>query len=73
MEHDWRRTFSLAGFEIVKERQLSRWRNLAHPVSRRFFVIKNRVNSVNPVILSKPEVTITGLQDLLNYNDSALH
>jgi len=39
-EQDWRRTFSLAGFEVVKERQLSRWRNFAHPVSRRFFVIK---------------------------------
>lgn len=38
--HDWRQTFNLAGFEIVKERPLSRWRNLAHPVSRRFFVIK---------------------------------
>jgi hypothetical protein len=40
MEHDWRRTFSLAGFEIVKERALSRWRNLAHPVARRFFVLR---------------------------------
>ena len=39
-EQDWRRTFSLAGFDVVKERALSRWRNLAHPVSRRFFVIK---------------------------------
>jgi len=39
-EHDWRRTFSFAGFDVVKERALSRWRNLAHPVSRRFFVIK---------------------------------
>src|SRR4029079_16346666 len=39
-EHDWRRTFSLAGFDVVKERSLSRWRNLAHPVSRRFFVLK---------------------------------
>ena len=39
-EHDWRRTFNLTGFEIVKERPLSRWRNLAHPVSRRFFVIE---------------------------------
>ena len=39
-EHDWRRMFSLAGFEIVKERPLSRWRNLAHPVARRFFVIQ---------------------------------
>ena len=40
-ERGWRRTFSLAGFEIVKERALSRWRNLAHPVSRRFFVIRS--------------------------------
>jgi SAM-dependent methyltransferase len=40
-EQDWRMTFNLAGFEIVKERQLSRWRNLAHPVARRFFVIKS--------------------------------
>jgi SAM-dependent methyltransferase len=39
-EHDWRRTFSLAGFDVVRERALSRWRNLAHPVSRRFFVIQ---------------------------------
>lgn len=39
-EQEWRRTFSLAGFEVVKERRLSRWRNFAHPVSRRFFVIK---------------------------------
>ena len=38
--HGWRRTFRLAGFEIVTERPLSRWRNLAHPVSRRFFVLK---------------------------------
>ena len=39
-EHGWRTTFSLAGFEILSERPLSRWRNLAHPVSRRFFVIR---------------------------------
>jgi hypothetical protein len=36
--------FSLAGFEVVKERALSRWRNVAHPVARRFFVI--RANSL---------------------------
>jgi hypothetical protein len=40
-EHDWRKTFELAGFEIVSERSLSRWRNLAHPVARRFFVLKS--------------------------------
>ena len=39
-EHAWRRTFKLAGFEILTERPLSRWRNLAHPVARRFFVLK---------------------------------
>jgi SAM-dependent methyltransferase len=37
---DWREVFTSAGFEVVAERPLSRWRNLAHPVSRRLFVIK---------------------------------
>jgi SAM-dependent methyltransferase len=40
VEQGWRKTFSLAGFEIVSERPLSRWRNLAHPVARRFYVIR---------------------------------
>lgn len=40
IEQGWRKTFSLAGFEIVSERPLSRWRNLAHPVARRFYVIR---------------------------------
>ena len=44
LEHAWRKTFNLAGFEIVSERALSRWRNLAHPVARRFFVIRNSVS-----------------------------
>lgn len=39
-EQGWRKTFSVAGFEIVSERALSRWRNLAHPVARRFYVIR---------------------------------
>jgi len=39
-EHDWRGMFSLSGLDVVNERALSRWRNLAHPVSRRFFVIQ---------------------------------
>ena len=39
LEHEWRALFRLSGFEIVTERQLSRWRNLAHPVTRRFFVV----------------------------------
>jgi SAM-dependent methyltransferase len=45
MEYEWRRMFNLAGFEIVKERALSRWRNVAHPVARRFFVLRATLNS----------------------------
>jgi ubiquinone/menaquinone biosynthesis C-methylase UbiE len=44
LEHGWRKTFNLAGFEIVIERPLSRWRNLAHPVARRFFVLRSCVS-----------------------------
>ena len=40
-EHGWRKTFNLAGFEVVSERSLSRWRNVAHPVARRFYVIRS--------------------------------
>jgi SAM-dependent methyltransferase len=40
LEHGWRETFNLAGFEIVSERPLSRWRNAAHPVARRFFLLR---------------------------------
>jgi ubiquinone/menaquinone biosynthesis C-methylase UbiE len=39
-EDAWRALFESAGFEIVSERALSRWRNLAHPVSRRLFLLK---------------------------------
>ena len=40
VEAEWRSVFEVAGFEIVKERELSRWRNLAHPVARRLYVLK---------------------------------
>jgi ubiquinone/menaquinone biosynthesis C-methylase UbiE len=36
----WRRVFARAGFEILNERALSRWRNLAHPISRRFYTVR---------------------------------
>lgn len=55
-EHDWRRIFSLSGFEVVKERPLSRWRNLAHPVARRFFVIQ--ANSNTKTLRHKPELAL---------------
>jgi SAM-dependent methyltransferase len=39
-EFEWRTLFSSEGFEVVEERPLSRWRNLAHPVRRRLYVLK---------------------------------
>ncbi|MDQ5845660.1 MAG: class I SAM-dependent methyltransferase [Acidobacteriota bacterium] len=39
---EWRTVFNDAGFEVMQERQLSRWRNLAHPVSRRFYALRAR-------------------------------
>ncbi|MFN2414896.1 MAG: AAA family ATPase, partial [Pyrinomonadaceae bacterium] len=35
-----RRVFESAGFEVVSERTLSRWRNFAHPVRRTLFVLR---------------------------------
>jgi SAM-dependent methyltransferase len=42
---EWRALFESFGFEIVSERRLSRWRNLTHPVARRFFVLQVRSSS----------------------------
>lgn len=38
--HEWRTLFRTLGFEISNERELSRWRNLTHPVKRRFYVLR---------------------------------
>jgi SAM-dependent methyltransferase len=40
LESEWRVLFEAFGFEIVSERQLSRARNLTHPVRRRLYVLK---------------------------------
>jgi ubiquinone/menaquinone biosynthesis C-methylase UbiE len=41
---EWRDTFDAAGFEVIDERRLSRMRNLAHPVARRFYFLKLMVH-----------------------------
>jgi SAM-dependent methyltransferase len=48
---EWRRVFIGAGFEVVQERKLSRWRNLAHPVGRRLYLLKNKnaVGQLRPI------------------------
>jgi ubiquinone/menaquinone biosynthesis C-methylase UbiE len=39
-EHEWRSLLKSFEFEMIDERELSRWRNLSHPVRRRFYVLK---------------------------------
>jgi ubiquinone/menaquinone biosynthesis C-methylase UbiE len=39
-EHEWRKLFDSSGFAVLIDRPLSRWRNLTHPVSRRFFLLR---------------------------------
>jgi SAM-dependent methyltransferase len=39
-QDEWRKTFQVAGFEIIQQRTLSRWRNLAHPVRRQSFLLR---------------------------------
>jgi SAM-dependent methyltransferase len=46
-EAGWRTLFEAASFEVVRTRSLSRGRNLAHPVSRRFFVMRLQDTIVN--------------------------
>ena len=41
-ESEWRILFNSAGFDVLNERQLSRCRNLTHPVRRRFYVLKRK-------------------------------
>lgn len=40
LEREWRALFNSCGFEIISERPLSHWRNLTHPVSRKFYVLR---------------------------------
>ena len=39
-DSEWRALFSSLGFEIVNDRLLSRGRNLAHPVTRKFYLLR---------------------------------
>jgi len=43
---EWWALFDSSGFELIAERQLSRWRNLMHPVSRRLYVVRHRGSSL---------------------------
>jgi ubiquinone/menaquinone biosynthesis C-methylase UbiE len=40
LRHEWDQVFRRKGFKVISQRDLSRWRNMAHPVSRNFFVLE---------------------------------
>ena len=42
LETEWRTEFEADGFDIVKERRLSRSRNVAHPVRRRLYLLRKK-------------------------------
>ena len=46
----WREVFENAGFEVMRERQLSRLRNLTHLVSRRFYLLRVTADISAPAI-----------------------
>ena len=63
----WRDVFAENAFQVIQEKRLSRGRNLAHPVSRRLFVLrhgeglatKSRFEGVREAV-SEPEAVATG-------------
>jgi ubiquinone/menaquinone biosynthesis C-methylase UbiE len=68
LEHEWQRMFQLAGFKLITHRQLSRWRNIAHPVTRNFFVLE-AVSSEFPVTLQlRPEPIARPVQEEMRVN-----
>jgi len=42
---NWTTVFEAGGFEVLSQRPLSRWRNLVHPVSRRFYLLRSNSHS----------------------------
>jgi len=62
LESEWEKTFSLSGFTVVTGRGLSRWRNLAHPVSRNFFILEPERNDIARDVMPQCETAGVPLQ-----------
>jgi len=65
LEGEWRKLFRLAGFTIITHRELSRWRNIAHPVARNFFVLKADQSAIETTRPLRPDLTSNPLQSEL--------
>ncbi len=55
LRHEWDQVFHKAGFKVLRQRGLSRWRNIAHPVSRSFFVLEAELTGMNVATASRFE------------------
>ena len=62
LRNEWSKVFGLAGFKTIRQRELSRWRNLAHPVARNFFVLTNESEKAGVIRPLRPEVISTAIQ-----------
>jgi ubiquinone/menaquinone biosynthesis C-methylase UbiE len=72
----WRAIFDEAGFEIIRERQLSRLRNLTHTVCRRFYLLRattainaRAARSADPH--NRPSVLMSKGNELPSYSSPA--
>ena len=49
LDYAWHQLFKAGGYEVISQRRLSRWRNLAHPVSRQRFMLRaKQAQAVEP-------------------------
>jgi SAM-dependent methyltransferase len=62
LESEWQGIFALSGFKVESRRRLSRWRNIAHPVSRNFFVLEPDTRDVKKDPTLRNELTPVPLQ-----------
>jgi len=62
LESEWQRTFLLSCFKVVSRQGLSRWRNIAHPVSRNFFVLEIESNNIKEKLMPGYEIASVPLQ-----------
>ena len=62
LAREWQGIFALSGFKVETSRGLSRWRNIAHPVSRNFFVLEPDTSDVKKDPTPRYETTAVGRQ-----------
>lgn len=68
-ESGWQSVFEAGGFTVIRERQLSRLRNLMHPVCRRFFVLQSQPIPLAVIEADRPHTRLHTTSDVLAARD----